>query len=330
MMEREASQAVPALVKALDDPDSKIVREAVVKALRSIGPAAAEAVPALTRVLEDRDAELRSSAALALVAIGRWPAETVSAFLCWIETPASDPALIKIPFREAVNRRAEAIPIPILARALEHSDDRLGALRYLAFRGEEVRELEPLVEEASRSESRDERLWARIVLARSRPALRAELIPELLSRLVRKDGSVDDRAYRALCHLARESREVIPRLVEATLGEHTLADDSLSLLAICGLSEAERLPLVEALRGPDWPRRHHVLKAIAWWEPPALLALPTLAEEAGDGSTHALQIIERMRPEAREALPLLRNLLRWRSRDVRAWARRAIRAIERE
>lgn len=50
----EAVTAVPALIKALDDPEPT-VRYPVALALGEIGPAAKEAVPALRKALDDRN-----------------------------------------------------------------------------------------------------------------------------------------------------------------------------------------------------------------------------------------------------------------------------------
>ena len=47
----DAREAIPALVKALSDRDNR-VRQASVKALGAIGPAATPAIPVLTRALK--------------------------------------------------------------------------------------------------------------------------------------------------------------------------------------------------------------------------------------------------------------------------------------
>ena len=61
----DAREAVPALIKTMDDKDVE-VRGAAVFALGEIGPAARAAVLALTRRLKDDDADIRKAAALAL------------------------------------------------------------------------------------------------------------------------------------------------------------------------------------------------------------------------------------------------------------------------
>lgn len=63
-----AKSAVPALIKALKDPEPA-VRFPVCIALREIGPDAKDAVPALTEALEDRNEDVAAMARRALIAI---------------------------------------------------------------------------------------------------------------------------------------------------------------------------------------------------------------------------------------------------------------------
>lgn len=63
-----AKSAVPALIKALNDPEPA-VRFPVCIALREIGPDAKDAVPALTEALEDRNEDVAAMARRALMAI---------------------------------------------------------------------------------------------------------------------------------------------------------------------------------------------------------------------------------------------------------------------
>jgi hypothetical protein len=62
------AESVPALVRALNDPEAN-VRTSAADALERIGPSAAEAVPALIAALNDDDARVRRSAAGALAKI---------------------------------------------------------------------------------------------------------------------------------------------------------------------------------------------------------------------------------------------------------------------
>lgn len=65
-----AAAAVPALVRALENPDElPTVRFPVCIALREIGPEARDAVPALTVLLDDRNEEIAAVARKALKAI---------------------------------------------------------------------------------------------------------------------------------------------------------------------------------------------------------------------------------------------------------------------
>ena len=65
----EASSAMPALLKTLDD-DNTAVRMATLHALRRIGPGAKPAIPKLIEALSDRDDNFRHAAVDALSSIG--------------------------------------------------------------------------------------------------------------------------------------------------------------------------------------------------------------------------------------------------------------------
>ena len=65
MMGAQAEQAIPGLVKLLNDPDRE-VRQASVLSLGAIGPRTKELVPALVRMMRDEDIFLRSMASAAL------------------------------------------------------------------------------------------------------------------------------------------------------------------------------------------------------------------------------------------------------------------------
>jgi len=69
MIGHDASPVVPALIDALQDPDSR-VRAKVATALASIGPGASIAVPALTEMMKDEWWYVRENAATALGKIG--------------------------------------------------------------------------------------------------------------------------------------------------------------------------------------------------------------------------------------------------------------------
>lgn len=66
----QARAAVPALIEALQDPDSFTVRGYAAEALRRIGPDAKSAVAALIEALQDKSVHVRSQAAYALAHVG--------------------------------------------------------------------------------------------------------------------------------------------------------------------------------------------------------------------------------------------------------------------
>jgi HEAT repeat protein len=74
----EREQALPALIKALEDEDNH-VRSATARAIARMGPRATTAIPALTRALTDADVNVPGAAARALGAIGPDAAPSVPA-----------------------------------------------------------------------------------------------------------------------------------------------------------------------------------------------------------------------------------------------------------
>jgi HEAT repeat protein len=62
-------EAVPALIKALKDPDS-VVHSYAARALGKIGPGAKPAIAALKEALQDSDPDVDDNAAEALAEIG--------------------------------------------------------------------------------------------------------------------------------------------------------------------------------------------------------------------------------------------------------------------
>ena len=122
----EAREAVPALIRALDDDDPLFgVGPPAASALASIGPAA---VPLLTRALGDRSARVRMMSAMALEVLGADARDAVPAMIVALNTPDTE-------VRIAVLRAIASVGIP--ARDAETSltpllDDPNGRIRYQA------------------------------------------------------------------------------------------------------------------------------------------------------------------------------------------------------
>jgi vesicle coat complex subunit len=79
---------VPALIKALSDPDAGARGRAAAE-LGRIGPEANEAVPALIKALGETNADVRASAAEALGEIGPQKEEVVPALIAALDDPES-------------------------------------------------------------------------------------------------------------------------------------------------------------------------------------------------------------------------------------------------
>lgn len=165
----KASEGVPGLITALKD-EALFVRGAAARALGALK--ASEATPSLREVLEDNDKWVRETAAIALRALGQEEAV---------------PALISVP------RPSEAVPALLTAlknqhgQVRAHAAEKLGDLR--------ASEAVPALIDALR----DEEWLVRQSAASALGALKAsEAVPALLNALQDKGGSVRFHAMQAL------------------------------------------------------------------------------------------------------------------------------------
>ena len=96
------AEAVPQLIKALNNPDDDMRRSAA-EALGKMGPAAAESVPQLIKALQDQDDDVCSSAALALNKMGP-AAESVPQLIKVLEEDQDDDVCSSV---ECLDRRCQ-------------------------------------------------------------------------------------------------------------------------------------------------------------------------------------------------------------------------------
>ncbi|HVU87244.1 MAG TPA: HEAT repeat domain-containing protein [Pirellulales bacterium] len=93
---RIGTQAVPTLVKTLDDPNPRVRAEAA-RALARIGPEATEAVPALMARLDDPDEDVRQASARALGQVGPAAAPAVPALISLIDAASNKSSIANPP-----------------------------------------------------------------------------------------------------------------------------------------------------------------------------------------------------------------------------------------
>ena len=190
-------KAVPALAKALDDPDPSVAEWAA-RALGAAGPKARSAVPRLTRCLTAPPGEeVREAAVAALGRIGPWAEKAI-------------PQLIKLLNRKQTPRRTRAAAatalgemgpiakaaVPALTKALRDSSVGPAAVAALIRMGPAAR---PAVPDLKRKMRPEKPYWLDIVrfLADIDPAAARAAVPDLrafaASEPVRDQGIVEFR-----------------------------------------------------------------------------------------------------------------------------------------
>ena len=147
-LRRVGEPAVPALIKALADPES-VVREKAARALGAIGAPAVEAAATLRKALRDKCSDVRLSAAKALWLVTKEPEPAVDALADLLTDrihPAPNDAEARRRFLQSVIEALGRIGPPAAAalkplRRLAKDDNRL--IRESATRS--VRQIEPAV-----------------------------------------------------------------------------------------------------------------------------------------------------------------------------------------
>jgi HEAT repeat protein len=249
----DARAAIPSLIKALTD-DWNSVRSAAVKSLAGIGPAA---IPALTKALQDKNPEIRVQAAEALGLIG----------------PAAKPA------------------IPALNRALKDAN---------AF------------------------VVAQSALACWRIEAKTEIVlPIALKSLAVDDTNAWGPAEKAFLEMGLKARSAVPALCKLLKDKKGYTDGIVNILGKLGPAAREAMPaLTELLRHE---KEYYRWKAVwALGKIDAEAALPALTASLGDPEARvrwlAAGILGQLGPAAKPAIPDLIKLLADPELTVRASA----------
>jgi HEAT repeat protein len=119
-----AALALPALIKALDDPD-RFVRWTAARTLGKISPAGADrAVPALARLLKDSDLDLRLTATAALERYGSAAASVVPLLIESLAAPDAEERVASLRVLAGIGPAAKTAVVPITA-LLRDPDERV-------------------------------------------------------------------------------------------------------------------------------------------------------------------------------------------------------------
>jgi HEAT repeat protein len=307
---RDARAAVPALIKALSDPDARLR----VAAVYTLGRAAGEhglaqlrrrsglpprdgdegdatAVPALVAALRDSDQFMRGYAADALASIGPVAKDAVPALLAALNDPRDE----------------------------EHLHARYKAALALAQIGPDAKVALPALVKALGDEERSVRYAAASVLCGMR-ADAAEAAPALIKLLGSDYSMFGDSRSGMRASIMDIGTGVIPALIEA-LGDDSVKvrDFAATILGQFGPVASDAVPALEDLGSASALGRIGVA------------AIPALTRLLGhaDAKTRMLAAVALLRfgPDASPAIPSLAKALADKNAGVRRHASRALGSI---
>jgi HEAT repeat protein len=357
----EAREAVPELVRALDDRDRQVWFYAV-SALARIGPAASEAVPALIAQLEDGGEAQRSyRAAYALGMIGEPALPALgealrgdsrrrrlgaAKALSWMGAAAAPllpdlDRLLREGADEEIAAAAEALSgmgeaaVPTLTAALASGGPRVRggaapALRRAAAAGPSAAARAAIREGLGKAlgDSEAEVRVAAVLGLSSLEGDAGELVPLLTARLEDPDAEVKKAAEVALFNLPAEA--TVAALIDVlSVGSAAAVEGAASALGRIGARARAAIPsLVEALaRAEELDERSPLPEAIARFgleaAGPMVDALAG-AEVTPAGARGLAQGLAAVGPDA---VPLLAGALRHEAAPVRSGAAAALGGI---
>lgn len=158
-------------------------------------------------------------------------------------------------------------------------------------------------------------------------------LPQLIQALRDNDPAVRANAARALHWFGPEAKEALPELL-AAVAERNEAVHLAALVAIgeVGPAASTAVPTLTAVfRAGSRQTQEQALRTLQRIGP---AAVPPLVEAARGASGESLRVpalaaLEALGPDARDALPVLRELLKDRQATVRARAAAALRGLRR-
>lgn len=198
-----AKTAVPALVKATNDSDSRV---SAIEALGQIGPDANSALPAIEAALRDSDERIKKYAAIALGGIGTASPDSVAELLKLLSA-------VNLDLRAAVESSLQKIGpnvAPILIGDLTHSD---AGVRVAA--AETLRRLGHTVTRDLSRALRDSPLEIRLAVADVLNDIGPEAkdaTPALILALKDSNAKVREKSAEALGSIGKEAQAAIPEV----------------------------------------------------------------------------------------------------------------------
>lgn len=246
--------AVAALVEALQNPDDPLLRQGAASTLGTFGAAAKPAVPALVKALKDPEPQVRLGAVEALMRLdAREPAAVVA---LWELLHSPDPSLRNQATGEM--KMLGRVGLPTLLAALKDKDpalrSRAAFLLGSVGPGPTAQTAAPALTEALADEAAPVRLEAALALSQLRQTS-PKVVAPLIEALKSSDADVRRRAASGVAQVGPAAKEAIPLLVNLLKdrADDTVRGAAASALGSMGAEAKDALPALRAALHDDQP-----------------------------------------------------------------------------
>ena len=329
------------LIEALRDDDRR-TRCLSASRLGEFGPAAKEAIPALRTAIKGSDSCLRAEAAAALFAVDTHPKLAIDTLASILQDQDAD-ARRRAVFHLCESGRAAHDAVPALCLALLKERDH--RLRYnLAKTLGKIRSRADICVPALVKTLEDSEWIVRSYAAKALGDFGVEAqkaAPNLMKALKDPEGHVRVSSAEALWRIhgkAEPSLNVLIACLKIKREHDYVPDAAAQVLGKMGPSAKDAVPaLKEALADKNAWRGSRICAAGALWQithnTSATMAVfvkelqnPALSYESD--TSRMFTFLEEMGPHAKEAVPLLKGLLKRERSDLREAVRKVLKKIE--
>jgi HEAT repeat protein len=322
----DAKDAVPALIAAFNDKD-EFVQSNAVRAVGQIGPAA---VPALIDVLRDKDSHMRRMAALGLGNMGPEAKAATSPLIGALKDEDSDVrscaavAFSKFDLDPKHAKQAVSVLIPLL------SDNTAGTSASLALTKIGIPAVPALI---AMLKGQEKQPWTAASTLESMGPLAKAAVPQLNAALrmalKNKNAWLVSGLVRALCTIGPDANESVPLLIE-TLNHPDMPtrQKAAEALGKIGPGHKEVVPALILVHKGGNP---YVIPVLTKIGAPAVAALmDTLKVPDYALQYRTLRVLAGMGPQAKDAIPAIKELLSHAKPQVRGMAAVVIGMASRE
>jgi HEAT repeat protein len=326
-LEDMGSAAVPALVKALMDPEVGVRRRAL-GALGSIRPVAQDALLTIVHALKDTDGTVRE---FAFSAIQRLGVAALPGFVDALKAPddflrgLSDEELASCSYLANKSDRDGRCFVPVLVAASKDANRsvRLFSILALGQLGPAASDAVPIIVPLLKEPDIAIRMTAIESLGLIGPAAK-DAVPELVAALKDRDSRV--RAVEALVRIGPAAKDSLPALIaalkDADMGVRSAA---INVLGVLGQAAEPALPaLIAMLKDGDKDLRNRAAHALCQLRQATPEVVRSLAAALGDPEESvrqtAMYSVQMLGPAAKDAVPALIACLKDPSPAIRGHA----------